>query len=503
MRKGFPVLASLATAVLAVVLLAAPAPSPQAAKDEAKTPAGAAPAKKPATHKLEKGPFKIDVTLRGTFEAEEMTEVVLRPEAWPSLTVLKAVPHGTAVKKGDSLITLDLTKIDEAIRELELARPLSDNAFRAAKEDLDTLEKTTPLDLAAAERAKKQADEDYKRYTEVDRALGEAQANHSLKNTQNYLEYAQEELEQLEKMYGANDLRESTEEIVLRRQRNSVENATFAVKLAEREHDRFFKVTQPRRDVTMSEGVKRATIAWDRAKDALPLALRQKQLDFDKMRHERERAHERLAKYHKDREMMLVKSPADGVVYYGRCTRGQWTTASSVEQQFSMGMAPPNQVLLTVVNPVQLSVRAMVEEKERQFIKPNLQGKGTVTAFPDKKFKALIDSVGVAPVSGGSFEVKLILPKSADVEGLMPGMSCSVKLTAYQKDDAVTAPVTAVFAEESDEDQRYVYVAVKDGAPRKQPVKVGKTSGAKIEILEGVSAGDEILLDKPEAKKPG
>jgi hypothetical protein len=38
---------------------------------------------------------------------------------------------------------------------------------------------------------------------------------------------------------------------------------------------------------------------------------------------------------------------------------------------------------------------------------------------------------------------------------------------------------------------------MKEGKPAKQPVKVGRTSGEKLEITEGLSAGVEILLEKP------
>ena len=39
-------------------------------------------ASKPATHKVEKGPFKVEVSIKGTFEAEEAIEVRLSPKAW-------------------------------------------------------------------------------------------------------------------------------------------------------------------------------------------------------------------------------------------------------------------------------------------------------------------------------------------------------------------------------------------------------------------------------------
>jgi multidrug efflux pump subunit AcrA (membrane-fusion protein) len=45
-------------------------------------------------------------------------------------------------------------------------------------------------------------------------------------------------------------------------------------------------------------------------------------------------------------------------------------------------------------------------------------------------------------------------------------------------------------------------VADKDGTHTKKPVVVGKKADRRVEILEGLKEGDEILTDKPGAKKP-
>ena len=69
-------------------------------------------------------------------------------------------------------------------------------------------------------------------------------------------------------------------------------------------------------------------------------------------------------------------------------------------------------------------------------------------------------------------------PQLRRTDKLMPGMNCTVKFVAYQKDDALTVPTIAVFADDNDEDQRYVYVPGKDGKSFKKSVKVGKSNGA-------------------------
>ena len=55
------------------------------AKDGDKKEAAA----KPATVKVKKGPFHLEVSLDGVFEAQDQAELVVRPQEWPLLQVLK------------------------------------------------------------------------------------------------------------------------------------------------------------------------------------------------------------------------------------------------------------------------------------------------------------------------------------------------------------------------------------------------------------------------------
>src|SRR5437762_12772128 len=91
------------------------------------------PVAAPASFEVERGPLKVEIAASGVFEAEQMTEVILRPQAWTELSVVDAVPQGTAVRAGDRLVELDTRKIDEAIRDLESGQRLADLAVEQAE----------------------------------------------------------------------------------------------------------------------------------------------------------------------------------------------------------------------------------------------------------------------------------------------------------------------------------------------------------------------------------
>src|SRR3990172_8721628 len=131
-------------------------------KTEAKTDAAKADAKEEKeekkakkkerkTAKVEAKRVKVVVTLDGTFTADEMTPVTLRPETWSQFEIVEVVPHGSEVHEGQTLIKFDREKIDEEIADLELDQHVSELAIRKAEQELPRLEKTLSMNATEAE----------------------------------------------------------------------------------------------------------------------------------------------------------------------------------------------------------------------------------------------------------------------------------------------------------------------------------------------------------------
>ena len=163
--------------------------------------------------------------------------VVLRAKSWSDFTVLKAVPHGDRVQKGETLVWLDMEDIDEQLQDTEQSVRLNKLALQLATTELENTKTTLPLDLEAAIRTKKIADDDLNYFLKINKSFLIESAQFSLKSSQQSLEYAEEELKQLEKMYDADDLTEETEEIVLKRAKNDVEQSKFYLKSTRDAHE--------------------------------------------------------------------------------------------------------------------------------------------------------------------------------------------------------------------------------------------------------------------------
>ena len=452
----------------------------------------------PATHEVTEGPFAVHVELEGVFESRAMAEVNLRTAAWSQFPVLEAVEAGTRVRTGDRLVTLDMKDLDRAIEDLEDSLEQGEIAVKQSEEELAFLEASLPLDLEAARRGMESADEDFLRFVKVDREASERAGRDSLLSSENYLEYQLEEFRQLEKMYKADDLTEETEEIVLRRQRDAVDSARRSVLRAKRLLARTLEVTLPRREKDLKSKARRETLTWAKTEKTLPLTVKLKRLGLEKTHAGHRVSRERLAKLIEDRKAMQIRSPADGVVYYGRCVDGKWLGGALAAGKLRRGgQLQQHEVFMTIVDTDALFVRASVPEAQLHRLHSGLKGRVVPTGFPRSSLGAVLDRVSTTPKPAGGFDARVTLGKGGKEVSVAPGMTCKIRILSYGKTKAISVPASALFTDPLSEEDSFVYFVVGDNVAKRK-VTPGERVEKRVEILEGLSAGDVIRLEPPE-----
>jgi RND family efflux transporter MFP subunit len=305
------------------------------------------------------------------------------------------------------------------------------------------------------------------------------------------VESSRDELDQLEKMYRDKDLTEETERIILKRYKFGLARAELMLRSAKLSTEQMLKVLLPRREEDAKVAASKAELGWEKAREELPLHVRQKELALDKMRHEDRRAKDKLAELEQDLQAMTVTAPGDGVLYYGRCTHGQWSGPAATAY-LKGGTLPANDVVMTIVANGKLFLHTDVEEKEIGEIKVGQPARISPTISPQRKLNGKVHHVVPIP-QGGKYEVQVAITDDIP-EALVPGMTGSVKITTHQNDAALSVPSSAVF---EDPDQELFYVYEPGDKPQKKAVKIGLVIGGKTEILEGLKEGDTILAAKP------
>jgi len=451
--------------------------------------------KKPevATHEVKKGPMKIELALDGVFEASVMEEIYVRPKSWSTLQVLSAAKHGQRVKQGDLLVAFDPEKIDQTILDARTAQKLGRLSLAQAELALKTAQQSYPLNWALVEKQRRVAMEDLDSYLKVAKPFNKKMAEFNLEMSKFYLEYAEEELRQLEKMYKADDLTEETEEIVLKRAKRQVESAKMSHERAKISHELMMKYDMPRQEEGMRTTAQQSEIVWQREKAGMPQSMQKQQLEFEKLRLERVRADQKLDELMADRQLLTVKSPVAGIVYYGQCVEGKWTGGATVAKKLRRGGSVlPNEVFMTVVHPRPLILRVAVPEKELAKVTTGVKGTIAATALPEAKIDAMVKAVSPIPAESGKFLAEVIV--SGGDDSVMPGMNGKLTLVLYDKKDAITIPPAALQTDPEDEDKKFVEVIGKDGKPKKRPVTVGRKTDKKVEILKGLKPGEKVKL---------
>ncbi|TDL72802.1 efflux RND transporter periplasmic adaptor subunit [Rhodococcus qingshengii] len=127
-------------------------------------------------------------------------------------------------------------------------------------------------------------------------------------------------------------------------------------------------------------------------------------------------------------------------------------------------------------------------------------------AVPDQEWQGEIMKISLLPeqnqtaLQSGSQAVQypVTMKITGDSKALKPGFQIIMKIETDKKQ----ANVLSIDALYDDGEQPYVFT-VKDGKASKKNVKTGITSGAKIEILEGLSKEDEIIINEPDSIKDG
>lgn len=152
----------------------------------------------------------------------------------------------------------------------------------------------------------------------------------------------------------------------------------------------------------------------------------------------------------------------------------------------------PGRALLTLAldSPVQL----VGQVDERYMAQVQLGQKAVVRAdaFAQQPFDAQVLSIApVVDAQRGAVEVKLVLPGAAP-DFLREDMTLSIELTTGQRDQALVVPAQAVGAS-ADGATATVRLA-QEGRVVVRSVRLGLRTLDAVEVVDGLSAGDVVLL---------
>ncbi|MEO1524063.1 MAG: HlyD family efflux transporter periplasmic adaptor subunit [Planctomycetota bacterium] len=372
------------------------------------------------------------VKIPGVFEAVATYEVTADNEHLTDLVIERIVPHGTMVKKGQSLVWFETEAMSDKLKAAEIELELAKLAHEADTFAFEQAAKERELDKAAAKRARDAAQQEFDNYQKVDRERQIKQANFSLESSKYSLENAKEEYGQLEKMYKEDDLTEESEMIVLRRAKRSVDSAKFSLEGREISTERTIKQAIPLADKDQEDKLARALMTFEKSNLDLTigekkaeLEMQQKQTKFDKQLKDIEEMRE-------ERKRVVLKAENDGIFIHGPLNRGKLGPKPSELEEGDK--ASGKQVLGVVADPSTLQIRVDLAEDKLALVREGTSCMIVPKSMPERTIEGAVKSVSSIPFASGKFDCVVTISGTVPPE-LVPTMSCELVFENDEPED--------------------------------------------------------------------
>lgn len=193
---------------------------------------------------------------------------------------------------------------------------------------------------------------------------------------------------------------------------------------------------------------------------------------LETMKTQLEAAKSRLDRSRKMLEDAVVKSPMTGVINMRYVELGS--------------LIAPNVPLFDIVNDNQLKVMVGVPESRVKLLSKGQKVTLTNSAEPGKVYSGRINYIGIKTDRGLNYPVEIYLDKD---NSLRIGMYLKAQFADNAQRTGVLVPRKAIVGSAK---AANVYVVV-DGKAVQREVVLGEMIGDKVEVLEGVNAGEEII----------
>ena len=157
-----------------------------------------------------------------------------------------------------------------------------------------------------------------------------------------------------------------------------------------------------------------------------------------------------------------------------------------------------NDTLVTLYDTDSVEMTMSIDEDDMTDIAVGTQANISLTAYPDEIFQATVSEISDASTDSNgnvTYEVTVII--NGDTSGLFQGMTGDVTLITRQTKEVLYVSNRAIIR-----DGRTSYVKVKKegGSIVKQKVTTGFSDGVNVEIIEGLSEGDTVLIESKVTK---
>ena len=198
-----------------------------------------------------------------------------------------------------------------------------------------------------------------------------------------------------------------------------------------------------------------------------------------------------------DLDNCTVRSPFKGIAVSKDAQIGEMVSPVSAGGGFTRtGIA-------TIVDMNSLEIEVDVNESYIAKVSTGQKVEATLDAYPDWQIPSTVRTV-IPTADRQKATVKVRIAFDALDPRILPDMGVKVSFLNNEETSKNTGARTLIPRKAvRDVDGKQVVFQFKEGKLTMRPVKLGQTRGNEIEVLEGIAAGDQVVVNGPERLEDG
>ena len=472
-----------------------------------------------ATAPVRRDNLIVTVTEGGSLAA--VRSMAIKCEVEGQSRILKIVPEGSIVKKGDVLVELDSADLADRITGQEITLENAKSNYAQGSSAYEIQRNQNESNIQGAKLKVKFARLDLEKYvgevltdsispemalTEV--ALSEDLAAQGLQkrmSLQSDIDLAREEQTRAaDKVNWTRTLAEKgyvtgTE---LKADELALIRAEVKLKLSKIALDVFCRYEFPRQVEQLHSDLREAQRELERVNAKATSEIAKAEANMNASKQTLELQTSKLNKLREQFEKTTILAPQDGmVVYASSMSQSRRPSSTLIEEGATVRY---QQHLISLPDTSTMKVEVNIHEAAIEKVKVDMSARIRVDAFPDRLATGRVTKVALLPDSPmrwlnpdiKKYKTEVTLDDNWD--GLKPGLSAQVTILVAQLDSVLVVPLQAVV---EDEDGANICYVLDGGRTLKTPVKVGLSNDSFAQIADGLALGNRVVLAPPQVKR--
>ena len=396
---------------------------------------------------VERGTFIHEVNGKGSAESAKNVDVASQVEG--SATVIYLIPEGSDVKKGELLVELDSSDVDEKLDSQVVTTNSSRATLNSSRATLRSAEISLEeyvegtfeqswmeyeSSIFDAEQTRKQK-ADITRFTE--RLLN--------------LDYSTELQYEIDKV--------------------AEENAKNTLEVTNLKKMTLLKYTSEKEITSLMSDIETARAKVDSDKNSYNINL---------SRENRYRAQSANCK---------IKAPQDGQVVYANQDSRRMSESDMIKEGSTVRQ---RQVLIRLPDKSQMQVKTMINESNISSVKVGMPAKISFDSMPNRIVKGVVTKVSLYPemvwMSSAKDYVTLVKIEE-DIPELRSGLTAQVRIVADEQENVLMVPVQCV----TEYGKKNYCITYDNGVWGYKEVLLGESNEKQVIILDGLSEGEHVV----------